>query len=125
MPILARPEIHNAFRMFGRRAYEQFDVAAGRYVLMPGHAHFFVAFPPTGITLSKWTHSLRSVLGKELLRLGFQKPHWQEGFFDHVLRNAESYSDKWQYVRMNPVRAGLCRRPEDWPYQGEIVSIRY
>ena len=61
------------------------------------------------------------MLGKELLRLGIQKPHWQEGFFDHVLRSAESYAQKW--VRMNPVRAGLCREPEEWPYQGEIVSI--
>ena len=68
--------------------------------------------------------ALKSVLGKELLRLGFQKPHWQEGFFDHVLRNADSYSEKWDYVRMNPVRAGFCRKPEDWEYQGEVVSIQ-
>jgi REP element-mobilizing transposase RayT len=92
---------------------------------MPDHIHLFVAFPPTGITLSKWIQSLRSVLGKELLRLGVQKPHWQEGFFDHLLRSSESYSEKWDYVRMNPVRAGLCRRPADWPYQGEIVRTEY
>jgi putative transposase len=92
---------------------------------MPDHVHLFVAFPPTGITLSKWIQALRSIIGKELLRMGFQKPHWQEGFFDHVLRNADSYSQKWDYVRMNPVRAGLCRQPEDWPYQGEVVGIRY
>ena len=64
------------------------------YVVMPDHVHLFVAFPPTGITLSQWMQALRSVLGKELLRLGFQKPHWQEGFFDHVLRSAESYAKK-------------------------------
>jgi putative transposase len=85
----------------------------------------FVAFPPTGITLSQWVQSLKSVLGKQLLRVGVQKPHWQEGFFDHLLRSSESYSEKWQYVRMNPVRAGLSREPEDWPYQGEIVGAQY
>jgi putative transposase len=125
VPMLARPETHHAFRKFSRRAHERYDVAVGRYVLMPDHIHLFAAFPPTGITLSKWVQSLRSVLGKELLRLGFQKPHWQEGFFDHVLRSAESYSEKWEYVRMNPVRAGLCREPEDWLYQGELVRIEY
>src|SRR2546423_8733160 len=123
--ILTSPEIHHSFRVFCRRAYEQHDVAVGRYVIMPDHVHFFVAFPQTGLTLSKWVQSLRSVLGKELLRLGCQKPHWQEGFFDHLLRSAESYAEKWEYVRMNPVRAGLCRQPEDWPYQGEIVRIEY
>lgn len=123
--LLAQPEIHHAFREFCRRAHDQHDVAVGRYVLMPDHVHLFVASPPTGITLSKWIQALRSVLGKELLRLGFQKPHWQEGFFDHVLRSSESYAKKWEYVRMNPVRARLCRKSEDWPYQGEIVRIEY
>ncbi len=123
--MLARSEIHEAFRTFALRAYDQYDVAVGRYVLMPDHVHLFVALPPEGITLSNWLQSLRSVLGKELLRVGYQKPHWQEGFFDHVLRSSESYSEKWKYVRMNPVRADFCAEPEQWPYQGEIVSIRY
>jgi len=92
---------------------------------MPNHVHLFVALPAEGITLSNWVQSLRSVLGKDLLRLGFQKRHWQEGFFDHLLRSGESYSEKWDYVRINPVRAGLCAELEQWPYQGEIVSIRY
>jgi putative transposase len=48
---------------------------------------------------------------------------WQEGFFDHVLRSNESYAQKWEYVRENPVHAGLVNRSEDWPYQGEIVYI--
>ncbi|MFL6518673.1 MAG: REP-associated tyrosine transposase [Chthoniobacterales bacterium] len=124
LKFLARQEIHECFQTFCYQA-EPHDVAVGRYVLMPDHAHLFVALPPTGITLSKWIQALRSILGKELLRLGFQKPHWQKGFFDHVLRSAESYSEKWEYVRMNPVRAGLCRRVEDWPYQGEIVPIPF
>ena len=122
---LAHPEVHNAFRAFAHKAHHNYDVAVGRYVLMPDHVHLFVALPPTGITLSRWTQSLRSVLGKELLRRGVQMPHWQEGFFDHLLRSGESYSEKWEYVRVNPVRAGLCRKPEDWPYQGEIMSIQY
>jgi len=44
-------------------------------------------------------------------------------FFDHLLRNNESYAQKWEYVRENPVRAGLVHCSEDWSYQGEIVYI--
>jgi spore coat protein A len=40
-----------------------------------------------------------------------------------VLRNDESYAQKGNYVRENPVRAGLVKSVEDWPYQGEIVYI--
>jgi putative transposase len=70
-------------------------------------------------------HALRTVLGKRLLSLGLQKPHWQEGFFDHVLRSSESYSQKWDYVQMNPVRAGLCEKAEDWAYRGEIMNLGF
>ena len=48
---------------------------------------------------------------------------WERGFFDHVIRNEESYARKWEYVRQNPVRAGLVKFTEDWPYQGEVVRI--
>jgi REP element-mobilizing transposase RayT len=122
--LLAREEIHDVFQSFCVRA-EEHNIAVGRYVIMPDHLHLFVAFPMTGLTLSEWMGALKTVLGKQLLRLGMQKPHWQEGFFDHVLRSAESYSQKWEYVRMNPVRAGLCDEPEEWPYQGEIVRISF
>ncbi|HPY29583.1 MAG TPA: hypothetical protein PLT00_02630 [Verrucomicrobiota bacterium] len=45
---------------------------------------------------------------------------WQEGFHDHKFRSPESEARKWEYVCLNPVRAGLVKRPEEWPYAGEI-----
>jgi REP-associated tyrosine transposase len=42
---------------------------------------------------------------------------WQEGCFDRLLRSDESLSDKWAYLRENPLRAGLVSNSEDWPYQ--------
>ena len=48
---------------------------------------------------------------------------WQEEFFDHVLRSSESHSQKWEYVKENPVRAGLVDKSDDWPFQGKIESL--
>ena len=121
---LAGPEVHETFRIFCFKAQER-DIAVGRYVIMPDHVHLFAAFPINGIALPDWVQSLRTVIGKSLLRVGIQKPHWQEGFFDHVLRSYESYSQKWEYLRMNPVRAHLSKTPEAWLYQGEIVRIPF
>jgi REP element-mobilizing transposase RayT len=45
---------------------------------------------------------------------------WQDGFHDHKFRNAESEARKWEYVCLNPVRAGLVTCPEQWPFGGEI-----
>lgn len=98
-------------------------MVVGRYVIMPDHVHLFVAINTYGPSLKSWVRALRTVLGKNLLEQSISKPHWQEGFFDHVLRNGESYSQKWEYVLMNPVRAGLCQNPHDWTFQGGDSSF--
>ena len=92
---------------------------------MPDHVHLFVRLPRESRTLGEWVKALKRTMGKTLSSNGHVSPFWQEGFFDHLMRSDESYSEKWEYVRMNPVRAGLCRNPEDWPYQGEIEPIRF
>jgi REP element-mobilizing transposase RayT len=43
-------------------------------------------------------------------------PVWQEESFDHVLRSEESFEEKVEYIRQNPVRRGLATRPEDYPW---------
>ena len=47
---------------------------------------------------------------------------WQDGFHDHKFRTPESESRKWEYVCLNPVRYGLVKRPEEWPFGGEILT---
>jgi putative transposase len=65
---------------------------------------------------------LKQALAKHIALMG-TSPIWQRGFFDHLLRSAESYAQKWNYVRENPVRAGLVTNAGDWPYSDEIVVI--
>jgi hypothetical protein len=47
-----------------------------------------------------------------------QSHHW-----DTRLRRGENYSEKWEYVRQNPVRAGLVADADQWPYQGELSIL--
>ena len=48
---------------------------------------------------------------------------WPRQFFDHVPRSSESYSEKWNCVFENPVRAGFVAQADDWPYAGEIETL--
>jgi putative transposase len=91
-PLLANPEIHESFRIFCLKAKEQRNLA-GRYVIMPDHLHLFVHLNPT-TNLSIWMKSLKNSLSKTLRNLGHSAPHWQKDFFDHVLRNEDSYGAK-------------------------------
>ena len=76
---------------------------------MPDHVHGLMCFPPqVGMlkTLSDWKHFTARQFGIV----------WQRGFFDHRLRSDEAYVEKAHYIRMNPVRAGLVTKPEEWPH---------
>ena len=48
---------------------------------------------------------------------------WQRDFWDTQMRSREQYEEKLAYVRLNPVRKGLARTAEDWPYQGRLFPI--
>jgi putative transposase len=86
-------------------------------VLMPDHLHALVDSPFWGDMsriVGDWKRYLSNQLGIRL----------QPNFFDHRLRRDESHDEKWKYVKMNPVRAGLVKNAEDWPYVYESPRIR-
>lgn len=121
-PWLACSEVHETLVSFFSRGAER-GAFVGCYVLLPDHLHLFVSFRPGSLQLSAWMKSLKNTLSKTLRGMGKPAPHWQDGFFDHVLRSSESYEQKWLYVRDNPVRAGLVSQADDWPYQGNIHRL--
>ena len=122
--ILHHVQVHDAFIQFCKQALQR-DIFVGRYILMPEHIHLFVKLPPPAENLSSGIKSLKNFLSKVLNQSGHPAPHWQKGFFDHVLRSGESYSEKWLYMVENSIRAGLVKNWTDWPYQGEIHALRF
>ncbi len=100
--------------------------AVGRYVVMPDHVHFFVGDAreerPLGYFVGQWKEWTAKYVAQ---RLGHALPLWQREFHDHVIRSSESYEQKWEYVRENPVRAGLVAEPAEWPWQGVLNDLRY
>jgi putative transposase len=131
-PILSSHIVHKKFVGFCTNAQTK-GVFVGRYVLMPDHIHLFVSVsglsPKNSASrnfiqpLSKWVQALKGVLSRVWRAEGLKGPFWQKSFFDHMLRSSESYSQKWEYTRANPVRAGLVKKTEEWPYQGEIFVL--
>ena len=85
------------------------------YAVMPNHVHMLV-WP--GASLERISRALKGftarqankILGRTGQRL------WQQESFDHWVRSEESFSRIAAYVEHNPVRAGLAKRPQDWPW---------
>lgn len=78
-----------ALERYGDHAVAKFNVAVGRYVVMPDHVHLFVRGDRT-FKLSSWIGGL-----KRGMSVALDSPRlWQPGFFDHILRSDESYAEK-------------------------------
>jgi putative transposase len=78
-------------------------------LLMPDHLHLVVT-PCFGYEITGLITSWKRYLTRTH-RLKFQR-----NFFEHRIRNDENFSAYCEYVRFNPVRAGLVSRAEDWPW---------
>jgi REP element-mobilizing transposase RayT len=98
---------------------------------MSDHVHFFCTPDTDAKTISEFIGGWKTWTSRRIHESPEPQPTaaattalWQRGFFDHLLRSSENYSEKWNYVRDNPVRAGLVRFAEDWPYAGELEVFR-
>jgi putative transposase len=127
--ILARDAIANILIGEWRAAHDQHGWAVGQYVIMPDHVHFFCRPERDAKTLSGFVGFWKSYSSRKINALIPPRSTpaattlWQREFFDHVLRSNESYSEKWNYVRDNPVRAGLVSCADEWKYAGEIDTL--
>jgi REP element-mobilizing transposase RayT len=82
------------------------------FLLMPDHLHALVSF-------GRDTSMSEVIKGWKRFHTRANHVMWQEGYFDHRLRADErgtQLSAKLNYIRQNPVAAGLCARAEDWPW---------
>jgi putative transposase len=116
-PWLATPGHHALLRRVWAEAKAWL---MGRYVVMPDHIHFFAAPGEGDLPLDNWVRYWKSRFTKEHLCCNGT---WETDYWDRQLRDIESYDEKWEYVRSNPVRHGLVTKVEDWPYQGEIHAL--
>lgn len=50
---------------------------------------------------------------------------WQRGFYDFNIYSEKKFVEKLNYIHKNPVTAGLCENPEDYPWSSyrQIAGI--
>jgi REP-associated tyrosine transposase len=81
-------------------------------MLMPDHLHLIVAPLERDLAVGNMSAAIKRWMRKELNA----DWKWQAGCFDRLLRTDESAQAKWEYIRENPVRAGLVKQWDEWPY---------
>jgi REP-associated tyrosine transposase len=97
-------------------------------VVMPDHIHLLAQPLPAQqeeyINLGKIIKSIKSYSTRQINQLCGQKGSiWQPERYDRIVRDDAEFLEKWQYIRNNPVKAGLTVRVEDYPWLYEVSTF--
>lgn len=86
------------------------------WVVMPNHVHVLAEIFD-GYSLPKIVHSWKSYMANEANQLLNRNGRfWFRDFFDRYIRDEPHFANAVHYIHDNPVKAGLVKRPEDWPF---------
>ena len=69
---------------------------------------------PQQDTLADALKSLKQGVSRRLI--GDAEHFWQKRYYDFNIRDYPQFVEKLRYIHRNPVKAGLCERPEDWEW---------
>ncbi|MGO8737072.1 MAG: REP-associated tyrosine transposase [Terriglobia bacterium] len=99
-----------------RERREEHGFLLTAWVILPDHWHA-IFYPRYPLTISGVMESTKVGATKHINRSRRESGLlWQPRFFDRALRTVKEYNEKVQYIHLNPVKAGLASRPEDWPW---------
>ena len=93
------------------------------WVVMPNHVHLLLT---PKIEPSIALRRLKGASAREankLLGLTGQ-PFWQDESYDHLVRNQEEFGRIEHYILQNPVRAGLVRVEEEYPWSSGFRGLK-
>lgn len=94
------------------------------WVIMPNHTHFLIR-PYLQWSLSSIIKDLKGYTARQVNKLLSRNgPLWHPDYFDRFMRDPEHRSRTIRYIEQNPVKAGLCSKPEDWRFGSAYKSMR-
>lgn len=104
-------------------------VVCSAYCLMPNHVHLLLT--PTRSDVASAAASLSRSVGEAHRRYtsfvnarARTTGHLFQGRFGCVAMDEAHWLAAVRYLAFNPVRAGLCKRPEDWPWSSVAAHLR-
>ncbi|HEY0334887.1 MAG TPA: transposase [Stenotrophomonas sp.] len=86
------------------------------WVLMPDHWHGLVRFPEHVDSAALMRTAKAGAARATNLARGRAGLVWEPGFVGRPLRSEDDLVAAARYIVQNPVRAGLAKRPAEYPY---------
>jgi len=92
------------------------------YCLMPDHFHALLGIGQSTKSLGQICGAFKSLSTRAFWQW-YEGKLWQRQFFDHITRNEQDFLESFNYIKLNPVRKGLVKTPDQWPYTGSIDAL--
>ncbi|MHB1246512.1 MAG: REP-associated tyrosine transposase [Sulfuriferula sp.] len=100
----------------------QFNWVCHAWCLMDNHYHLLIQTPDSN--LSKGMRQLNGVYTQASNRCHQRVGHLFQGRFKAILVDSDAYLlELSRYVVLNPVRAGMVKKPADWPWSSYRASV--
>ena len=113
--IFFTPADYKKFRDYLEVAKQKHGIMIHSYVLMSNHYHLIVETP--GGNLSKVMHYINSSYTTYLNIRRKRTGHLFQGRYKALLVDKDNYLiELSRYIHLNPVRAGIVEKPEDYEY---------
>jgi putative transposase len=108
---LTNPNVCHAFLQSLERVRRLRGLRVYGYVLMPEHVHLLLSETERGLLCG----------AMQALKVGVTRRAgggrlWQSRYYDRNVSDHPEFVEKLCYIHRNPVKRGLCARPEDWPW---------
>lgn len=126
VPALHRREVRLLFGRVQRATIERFpEVSFAAGVCMSDHIHLVMQAESAAARISEAIQYLASNLALGINRMFRRRGAvFRDRFFSRVLATVSELVRALRYVGLNPVKAGLCRRPEDWIASSIAACLR-
>lgn len=106
---------YRRYKEWLRESSARYFTAIWAYCLMPGHVHF-VCVPGAADALARTFNTLHMKYAQHLhKKMGLTGHLWRGRFLSCVLDD-QSVFEEVRFIEMDPVRAGIVGRPEDYPW---------
>jgi putative transposase len=112
-PLFTPDPAKRIFELALERVRRKFGLCVYAYVVMPEHVHLLVSEPERAM-LADALKSLKQGVSRRLI--GEAEHFWQKRYYDFNVRNYRQFVEKLGYIHHNPVKRGLCERPQDWEW---------
>jgi len=84
---------------------------------MPNHLHILMSFSKEYKgDLLNWIKTFKRYTSKTIKEKFEINSFWQRGFYEHILRSNESIIEKAIYIMENPIRKGIVKEVDEYPY---------